>query len=301
MAESVSPTPTTFAAAQPVVEGKRVSHNLPWKIVTYIGLFIGAAISMLPFVWMVLASFMSLGEALASRLWPTTWHPENYVEAWYGAQFSHYLLNSVIITTITLVGELTFSVLAAYAFARLEFPGRNAIFALLLASMMIPGMVTMIPNLLTVTWLGRVGPIPWIDNWPALTIPFMGSVFSVFLLRQFFTQLPDELFDAAKIDGAGHLGTLLRIVLPLSTAPLMVIIVLSFIGTWNALAWPLLVTNSEKWLPISVGLYNFVSDEGSRLHLIMAGSVITILPVLIMYFLTQRQFTESIARSGIKG
>lgn len=301
MAETTSSTPTVFAAAEPAIEGKRISHSLPWKVISYVGLLIGAAISMLPFVWMVLASFMSLGEALASRLWPSTWHPENYVDAWNGAQFSHYMLNSVIITTITLAGELIFSVLAAYAFARLEFPGRNLIFGLLLSSMMIPGMVTMIPNLLTVTWLGRVGPIPWIDNWPALTIPFMGSVFSVFLLRQFFTQLPDELFDAAKIDGAGHLGTLLRIVLPLSTAPLMVIIVLSFIGTWNALAWPLLVTNSPDWLPISVGLYNFISDEGSKLHLIMAGSVITILPILLIYFLTQKQFTESIARSGIKG
>jgi ABC-type glycerol-3-phosphate transport system permease component len=279
----------------------RLGQATGWKAFSYTVLVLGALISMGPFVWMVLVSFMDLGEALASRLYPTTWHPGNYLEAWTGARFSHYLVNSVVITLITLAGELTFSVMAAYAFARLEFPGRNVIFGLLLSSMMIPGMVTMIPNLLTVTWLGRVGPLPWLDNWPALTIPFMGSVFSIFLLRQFFTQIPDELFDAARIDGAGHLRTLVQLVLPLSTAPLMVIIVLSFIGSWNALAWPLLVTNSDQWLPISAGLYNFVSDEGSKIHLIMAGSVITILPILIMYFLTQRQFTESIARSGIRG
>jgi ABC-type glycerol-3-phosphate transport system permease component len=193
------------------------------------------------------------------------------------------------------------SIMAAYAFARMQFPGRNLIFGLLLSTLMIPVMVTMIPNLLTVTWLGRVGPIPWIDNWPALTVPFMGSVFSIFLLRQFFAQIPDELFDAARIDGAGHLRILVQLVLPLSMAPVMVIIVLSFIGSWNALAWPLLVTNSDRWLPISVGLYNFVTDEGSKLHLIMAGAFITIVPILVLYFLTQRQFTDSIARTGLKG
>ena len=206
-----------------------------------------------------------------------------------------------MITLITLTGEMVCSILAAYAFARIAFPGRNLIFGLLLSTLMIPVMVTMIPNLLTVTWLGRVGPIAWIDNWPALTVPFMGSVFSIFLLRQFFAQIPDELFDAAKIDGAGHLRILLQLVLPLSMAPLMVIIVLSFIGSWNALAWPLLVTNSDRWLPISVGLYNFVTDEGSKVHLIMAGAFLTIVPILVLYFLTQRQFTDSIARTGLKG
>jgi ABC-type glycerol-3-phosphate transport system permease component len=297
-------TPTTKPLfVPPRIRSLRLAmgQSAGWKVFSYLALLIGAVISMGPFLWMILVSFMSLGEALASRLYPTTWHPENYLQAWNEARFSHYMLNSVIITVITLAGELTFSVMAAYAFARMEFPGRNLIFGLLLSSMMIPGMVTMIPNLLTVTWLGRVGPLPWIDNWPALTIPFMGSVFSIFLLRQFFSQIPDELFDAARIDGAGHLRTLVQIVLPLSLAPIMVIIVLSFIGSWNALAWPLLVTNSERWLPVAVGLYNFVSDEGSRLHLIMAGSVITIIPILILYFLTQRQFTESIARSGIRG
>ena len=279
----------------------RLPKNLVWKIFSYSVLLLGAAISLVPFLWMVLASLMSLGESLGSNFIPSQLHFENYLEAWQGAQFSHYLLNSVIITLVTLAGELTFSVMAAYAFARIKFPGRNTIFAILLSSMMIPGIVTMIPNLLTVTWLGRIGPLKWIDNWPALTIPFMGSVFSIFLLRQFFAQIPEELFDAAKIDGAGHWRMLTRVVLPLSFAPVLVITVLSFISSWNALAWPLLVTNSPKWLPIAVGLYEFVSDQGSKVNLIMAGSVITIVPILILYFITQRQFTESIARSGLKG
>jgi ABC-type glycerol-3-phosphate transport system permease component len=271
------------------------------RLLTYAVLLVGAAISLIPFLWMISTSLMTLGEAIGGRVLPSQLHFENYVEAWTTAKFSRFLLNSVMITGITLAGELTASVMAAYAFARMEFPGRKVIFGVLLSSMMIPAMVTMIPNLLTVTWLGRVGPIPWIDNWPSLTIPFMGSVFSLFLLRQFFAQIPDELFDAAKIDGAGHLRVLTSLVLPLSTAPVMVIIVLSFIGTWNALAWPLLVTNTDKWLPIAVGLYNFVEDGGSQMHLIMAGSFITVIPILILYFLTQKQFTESIARSGLKG
>lgn len=281
--------------------GFRLPKLSAWKLFSYSVLLVGAAISLIPFLWMISTSLMTIGEAIAGRLIPSVPQFGNYVEAWTGAEFSHFMRNSVIITVITLAGELTISVMAAYAFARLEFPGRNVIFATLLASLMIPGMVLMIPNLLTVTWLGRVGPIAWIDNWPALTIPFMGSVFSIFLLRQFFSQIPDELFDAAKIDGAGHFRMITRIVLPLSTAPIMVIIVLSFIGTWNALAWPLLVTNSDEWLPTAVGLFNFVDDGGSKIQLIMAGSVITIIPILVLYFITQRQFTESIARSGLKG
>lgn len=289
---------------QEVPEVQRGFH-LPklsaWRLFSYAVLLVGAAISIIPFFWMVSTSLMTVGEAISGRLLPSAPQFGNYVEAWTTAEFSHFMRNSVVITVITLAGELTVSVMAAYAFARLEFPGRNLIFATLLASLMIPGMVLMIPNLLTVTWLGRVGPIAWIDNWPALTIPFMGSVFSIFLLRQFFAQIPDELFDAAKIDGAGHFRMITQVVLPLSTAPIMVIIVLSFIGSWNALAWPLLVTNSDEWLPIAVGLFNFVDDGGSKMQLIMAGSVITIIPILVLYFITQRQFTESIARSGLKG
>ncbi|MCA9870582.1 MAG: carbohydrate ABC transporter permease [Anaerolineae bacterium] len=277
------------------------SHMPTRKIVTYLVLIVGAAVAIFPFFWMISTSVMSLGEAQGTRLIPSAIHLENYINAWKEAKFSLYMWNSVRITLITLAGEMVVSVFAAYAFARIRFPGRDLIFALLLSTLMIPAMVTIIPNFLTVTWLGRIGPIKWINNWPALTIPFMGNIFSIFLLRQFFIQIPDELFDSAQIDGAGHLRFLWSVVLPLSKAPLMVIIVLSFIGTWNALAWPLLVTNSPDWRPVSVGLYSFIDEAGQMINLMMAGAFIVIIPVLVLYFITQRQFTESISRSGLKG
>lgn len=279
----------------------RFSLTARRRIFIYIILIIGAFISLVPFVWMVSTSLKSLGEALGSAFFPSELHFENYAEAWRRAQFSEYFLNSFLITLITLTGELTFSILAAYAFARIEFPGRDLIFSIMISTMMIPAMVFTIPNFLTVTWLGRITSIPWINNWPALTIPFMGSIFSIFMLRQFFMQVPDELYDAAQMDGAGHLRFLFQIVLPLSKAPLMVIVVLSFIGTWNSLAWPMLVTNTPDWRPISVGLMNFVNEAGQEINLTMAGAFITIIPILVIYFFTQKQFTESIARSGLKG
>lgn len=280
---------------------KHVSRTTRKNIVIYLILGIGAFLSLVPFVWMISTSLKSLGEALGSSFFPSTLHFKNFAIAWQRASFSEFFLNSILITVITLTGEITFSVLAAYAFARIKFPGRDLIFSIMLSTIMIPAMVFIIPNFLTVTWLGRIGPIPWINNWPALTIPFMGSIFSIFLLKQFFAQVPDELYDAAQIDGAGHLRFLLQVVLPLSKAPLMVILVLSFIGTWNSLAWPMLVTNTPDWRPISVGLMNFVNEAGQEINLTMAGAFITIIPILIIYFFTQKQFTESIARSGLKG
>jgi ABC-type glycerol-3-phosphate transport system permease component len=278
-----------------------LNYRLSGRALTYLLLILGGIISIYPFIWMISTSLMTVGDAMGVHYLPTQFHPENFADAWREASFSRYFLNSVMITVITLGGEMVCSVLAAYAFARIKFPGRDFIFAVLLSTMMIPAMVIIIPNFLTVTWLGRIGPIKWINNWPALTVPFMGNVFSIFLLRQFFAQIPDELFDAAQIDGAGHFRFLVQVALPLSKAPLMVIIVLSFIGSWNSLAWPLLVTNSPDWRPIAVGLYNFIDEAGQRLNLMMAGAVITIIPILILYFVAQKQFTESIARSGLKG
>jgi len=280
------------------MEGKR-SRLL--KVLIYILLIVGAVISIVPFVYMISTSLKTIGEALGSSFFPSELHFENYGEAWRRGNFPQYFWNSIRITGISLLGSVSISVLAAYGFSRIKFPGRDLIFGVMLSTMMIPAMVTIIPNFLTVTWLGRIGPMKWINNWPALTIPFMGSVFNIFMLRQFFAQIPDELFDAARIDGSGHLRFLFQVVLPLSKAPLMVILVLTFIGSWNSLAWPLLVTNTPDWRPISVGMMNFVFEAGQEIHYIMAAAFITIIPILILYFFTQKQFTESIARSGLKG
>jgi ABC-type glycerol-3-phosphate transport system permease component len=191
--------------------------------------------------------------------------------------------------------------LAAYAFARMEFPGKGFLFTLLLATLMLPEAITWVPNFITVSWLGRISPIPWINNWPALTIPSMASVFGIFLLRQFFQQVPNELWDSAQIDGAGHFRYLWSVIAPLSRAPIMTLALFSFIGSWNALAWPILVTTTPDWRPISYGLLAFLDEAGSFFHLQMAGSMITIAPILLIYFFTQKTFIEGIATTGLKG
>ena len=241
-----------------------------------------------------------------------TWRPTvmlifNYIKSWYEADFARYTWNSVRLTFISVTGVVVFSTLAAYAFARMQFPGRNAIFTAFLATLMLPEVVTLIPNYAIVIQLDRFFERvlhienAWLNNWTALTIPFMASTFSIFLLRQFFAQIPDELYDAALIDGCGHLRFLLQIVLPLSRAPLMSVIVLNGIWSWNAFLWPLIVTSDETWRPITVGLSKFTMEAAAEVHLMMAGAAITIIPILILYFFTQKQFTEGIATTGLKG
>jgi ABC-type glycerol-3-phosphate transport system permease component len=227
----------------------------------------------------------------------------NYYQAWVTANFRDYMWNSVRLTAISLVGILVVSTLAAYAFGRMKFPGRNFLFVLLLSTMMIPETVVMIPNFLTITGNNPFLPfINWYDDWPALTIPFMAGFFNIFLLRQFFAQIPDELWDAARIDGAGHFRFLIQVVLPLSKAPIMTVVIFSFIASWNALLWPLIATKAgSDWWPISVGLQNFVTEAGPETHLWMAGASLSMLPVLLLYFMAQKQFIEGIATTGLKG
>src|SRR5690606_4104215 len=185
-------------------------------------------------------------------------------------------------------------------FARIRFPGREAIFMVLLATLMIPGTVTFIPNLLMVR--GQIVPWgSWMNTLPALTVPFMATAFIIFLLRQFFVSIPNELYDAAVIDGAGHLRFLTAVVVPMSKPVLMTATLLTFVTSWNEFLWPLLVTTTPQWRPLGVGLYTFLSEAGPETHLLRAGTVITVLPVRVVYFFTQKQFTEGIATSGLKG
>ena len=281
---------------------ERARHQarlLPW--LTYSGLGIGAVIAGLPFAWMLLASFMTRGETLRRVFAPSELQWSNYIQAWREEDFALYFENSLLIAALQVSGTLLFSLLAAYALARMRFKGRELVFYGILATLMVPETVTMVPNFLTVSWLHKHSPFDWINNWPALTIPFMGSAFSIFLLRQFMRGIPGELWDAARIDGAGHLRFLFQIAAPLCRAPLLTVGMFTLIGSWNALGWPLLVTNSPEWRPISVALQKFVSEAGPEVHLQMAGAVIATVPVLLIYALVQREFTSGISMSGLKG
>lgn len=271
------------------------------RIAIYAGLIAWAVVAALPFAWMILYSFMTQGETLRRVVLPERIQWDNYLLAWQEADFGLYFRNSVIIAATQVAGTLLFSLLAAYPLARISFRGREVVFAGILATLMIPESVTMVPNFLTVSWLSRHSPIPWIDNWPSLTVPFMASAFSIFLLRQFMRGIPTELWDAARIDGAGHVRFLFQILLPLCRAPLLTVGMFTYIGSWNALAWPMLVTSKPDWRPISVGLQQFVSEAGTEVHLQMAGAVIATAPVLLLYFLIQKEFTEGISMSGLKG
>lgn len=302
MASQAPATPRSMAQVHPAAVRKPTRAPFPLgRVLAYGVLLVGAVLALVPFFYTVSVSLMNLTEATAGRWLPATPQWGNYTQAWNEANFSLYFWNSVRITLITVAGELVFCTLAAYAFARMAFPGKGFMFATLLSTLMLPEAVTWVPNFITVSWLGRVGPIPWINNWPALTIPFMAGAFGIFLLRQFFQQIPNELWDSAQIDGAGHLRFLVRIILPLSKAAVMTLALFGFIGAWNSLAWPMLVTTTPDWRPISYGLLAFLDEAGSFFHLQMAGSVITMAPILLLYFFTQRTFIEGIATSGLKG
>lgn len=281
----------------------------PWRRVgTYLFLGVVMVFMVAPFLWMLSASLMTPFEVSRGEILPADPNVGNYQEAWNAANFGRFMWNSTRITGITIFGLLLFCIPAAYAFARMRFWGRNVIFAVMLATLMIPDIVTLIPNFLTIIWIHRFsqalcGDIcAWYDNWPALTVPFMATAFSIFLLRQFFAQIPEDLWDAAQLDGAGHLRFLVQVVLPLSKAPIMTVTTLAFIGSWNALLWPLLVTQNDRWRPVAAGLSKFVNaDQPGAFHLQMAASVIMVIPVILVYFVTQKQFTEGIASSGLKG
>lgn len=310
------------------VSARRVRTRIgTGSIVLYVTMTLFAVIAMIPFLWMISTSFMTLGETL-NRAWlPGELQTCNYYTAWDAAQFNVYFTNSLTIALATIFGLLVVSILSAYAFAKINFYGRNVVFTLLLATLMVPEIVVMIPNYQTVN--GLVFPLPigsdafpffefgrteignsdpssifsWIDTLAVLSIPFMGSAFSIFLLRQFFVQIPHELWEAARIDGAGHLRFLVQIVVPISRPAILTVTLLTFIGSWNSLLWPLLVTRDPfEWRPIAYGLKAFSDAEaGNQTHLLMAGSFITILPMLVLYFVTQKSFTEGIATTGLKG
>jgi multiple sugar transport system permease protein len=264
-----------------------------------------------PFAWMVLTSFKPPEETLASppTLLPVQWRPQNYAEAWRAANFPRFMLNSAVISLATVAGTLATSILAGYAFARMRFPGRDVVFLVFLGTMMIPHEVTLIPNFVIMRSLPCPIPIEnlcnprggWFDTFTAVSVPWWVSVFSIFLLRQFFLSIPVELWEASQLDGASHAGYLRRVIVPLSTPALLTVALYTFVQSWKSFLWPLIMTSRADVRPIQVGLSTFALENGTYYHTLMAASTFTIVPVVLLFLLVQRQFLESIARSGLKG
>ncbi len=251
---------------------------------------------------MIMTSLMTAGEAINQYVFPRSPMFENYVEVWTSNNFQRYTINSIIISTITVLGVLLTSIPAAYSFARIEFPFKNLIFYLLLLSLMIPEIITLLPHLLIIR--GEIIPLPfgptWMNTLQGLTVPFMGNIFVIFLLRQYFKKIPNELWEAARLDGASHFYFLTRIVIPMSMPIIVTVGLFTFIIAWNSFAWPLLILTKEDWYPVTVSVYSFVREVGPNFHLLMAACLIAIAPILILYFFTQRLFIESISNFGIK-
>lgn len=265
---------------------------------TYTLLLLGAVSMLIPFYWMVLTSLQppemafSAGkiEWLPSRiLW------ENYPRAWAAVNIPLLYWNSALVAVLGTIGQVLTSSMAAFAFARLNFPGRDKLFFAYLATMMVPGSVTMIPNFVLLRWLG------WINTYQALIIPGMFSAYGTFLLRQFFMGLPTELEDAAKIDGSGYMGIFRTVTLPLSKPALATLTTFTFMGFWGSYMWPLIIVQSPDLRTLPIGLASFVGRYSAEYTLWMAASVIALLPVLALFIFNQRYFQEGIKMSGIKG
>lgn len=264
---------------------------------THIVLLLGALVMLGPFVWMISTSLKLEGAVFA---FPPEWIPNpvqwiNYPDAWASAPFGWYLFNTIFVSVSVTLLELLTSSLAGYSFARLRFPWRDRIFLLYIGTLMIPGQVTIIPNFVLMKYLG------WTDTYLALIIPPAFSAFGTFLLRQFFMTIPSELEEAAKIDGAGYPRIWATIIMPLSGPALATLAVFSFMTQWNNFLWPLIVTNSNTMRTFTVGLRFFIDEYNTKYHLLMAGSVMSIIPILLVFLFFQRYFVRSIKLTGMGG
>lgn len=262
-------------------------------------LWLSAAVVAFPFLWMLRSAFMPTKFIMR---FPPLWIPpeatfDNFTKLLTRQPFLHYITNSLTVATIVTVGQVVISALSAYAFARLRFPGRDKLFLLYLATMVIPVQVTLIPQYVLVSQLG------WIDSYAALTVPMLSSAFLTFLLRQYFLSIPMELEDAARIDGAGYLRIFATIIVPLSGPALATSALLAFIGNWTNYLWPLIVTRSREMRTVPVGLASFQDEMAGRTDYgqMMAGAVLSILPMFILFLLLQRFIVRSLATSGLKG
>lgn len=263
--------------------------------VVYLLLITLGTIFFLPFLWLVTTSFKQEGE-IFTRLWPSRLVGTNYSEGVKHFPFLLYLKNTLTLCGFNVVGAVVSSSLVAYGLARIPWKGRNALFAVILSTMMLPPQVTMVPLFAVFKSLG------WIDTFLPLTVPaFLANAFYVFLLRQFFLTIPQDLSDAARLDGCSEFQIYRRVILPLATPALATVGLFAFLNTWNDFLGPLVYLYDDQKFTLSLGLASFTSQYGSYWGQLMAVSVIMTTPILVLFFFTQRTFIQGVALSGIKG
>jgi multiple sugar transport system permease protein len=265
-------------------------------VLVYVLVYGGAALCLLPFVWMVATSLKTPIEAFAFPpvFVPKEPHWENYVQVWERVPWGRYIANTLFVAAAQVAIILVTSSLAAYAFARLTFVGRDVLFLLLLGTLMLPGQVTLIPNFLLMYGLG------WINTYQALIVPGVATFLSTFLFRQYFYTIPVELEEAARVDGCSRLGVLWRILLPLSVPVIAVVVLFRFLGAWDDFLWPLIVTSSTDMRMVMVGVAMFQQEEGRAVHLLLAASTLALAPVLIGFLFVQKYLIEGVQTTGLK-
>jgi len=263
----------------------------------YVALTVGLVLMVLPFVWMTLSSLKPEGEVMAV---PPTWWPEtitlsNYQVLFDKLDFTTYFTNSLLVAGAVTIGNMLFCSMLGYALAKLQFPGRRLMFALVLGTLMIPGVVTFVPLFVLVSNLGLANTLT------GMALPFLAGPFGVFLMRQFILTLPDELIQAARVDGAGELRIFFSVVVPLFEKKLATLGILTFLTSWNNFLWPLAVASSEDkyTLPVALALYS-VGQNATKYGLLLAGAVVVVIPVIAVFLLLQRHIMQGIAMTGIK-
>lgn len=269
--------------------------SAPARLGLHALLLLFSTIMLAPFVVMLVVSLIPNSAFLARDFSPANFSLDNYWRTFAAVPFGRYYFNSIVVAVSVTIFQILISSLAAFAFARLRFRGREVIFLFYLATLMIPFPVTLIPNFLIVKNLG------WYDTYLALIVPGLFSVFSTFLLRQYYRGIPLDFDEAARMDGASSLRIWWQIIVPLSGPVLATLAIFVFQGVWNEFLWPLVVTTSESMRTIPVGLAAFVGQYSTAWDLLMAGSVIALLPVLVIYVLGQKWFVQGIALSGMGG
>ena len=256
-----------------------------------------ALVFAVPLLWLLLSSFMTNAQInkFPPTIIPDSLHLDGYRYVLHNALFPRWFLNSTIVALVVVLGNLVFGTLAGYAFARMRFFGSKTVLTLMLGTLVIPFQITMIPSFLLLKWLGLI------DTLGAIIVPSLVTPFAVFLLRQFFLSLPREIEEAAWIDGCSRLRTLWTIVVPLARPALGTVAVLTFLVTWNDLAWPLIVINSDHNYTLQLGLTTFQGQHRTEWAAVMAGNMITVLPVVVAFFAAQRTFIQSLTSSAVKG